>query len=86
MTANNEWDGWPPYELWKQADHERSIITWLMRRVDKASMSGVIRLHVGAFKHMWVEQFGTDTEIPQDVKDRVNAKLAELKAKELADK
>jgi hypothetical protein len=79
MSAVNEWDGWPPYEQWTDADHERSLIGWLDRRVNMTSSSGSIRSFVRTFERLWAEQFGADTPIPQDVRDRVNARLAQIR-------
>lgn len=41
-----------------------SIIAWLDRRIDGAVLSGAIRIHVGIFKRMWYESFGTLDNVP----------------------
>jgi hypothetical protein len=57
----------------------QSLIGWLEYRVENASYS-TIPIRIGQFESMWLEEFGTLDDIPQDLKDTVSKRYEDLKA------
>lgn len=71
--------------LTELTEEQRNLIGWLERRVieppSALSSIGVIRFYVKQFEEMWIEANGPDVPIPQGIKERVNAKIRDIKAK-----
>ncbi|MEW9697988.1 hypothetical protein [Paenibacillus sp. SI8] len=65
--------------VWDKAEVERSLRGWLWRRVATATCTQSIGFYVRRFESMWTDEFGTDTPIPQDLKDDVNSRIKTLK-------
>ncbi|MGG1444930.1 hypothetical protein ABE354_23345 [Brevibacillus laterosporus] len=58
---------------------QESLIAWLYRRIQHAPDMGTIRFYYLYFKDMWLKEFGTLTNIPEEVYDQIRMKLEQLK-------
>ncbi|MGG0793754.1 hypothetical protein ABE137_07080 [Brevibacillus laterosporus] len=58
---------------------QESLIAWLYRRIQHAPDKGTIQFYYLYFKDMWFKEFGTLTNIPEDVYDQIRMKLESLK-------
>ncbi|MFB0831461.1 hypothetical protein ACEU2D_17895 [Brevibacillus laterosporus] len=58
---------------------QESLIAWLYRRIQHAPDMGTIRFNYLYFKDMWLKEFGTLTNIPEEVYDQIRMKLESLK-------
>ncbi|AYB37609.1 hypothetical protein [Brevibacillus laterosporus] len=58
---------------------QESLIAWLYRRIQQSPDLGTIRFYYLYFKDMWLKEFGTLTNIPEEVYDQIRMKRESLK-------